>query len=49
LRWEPVPLLELLALSSEQRVEALDAVAGAAFGAGLVGAGVVGHLLTELP
>jgi lipoate-protein ligase A len=49
LRWEPVALLDLLALSPEQRAEALEAVAGAAFGAGAPGDGVVGHLLSELP
>jgi lipoate-protein ligase A len=49
LRWEPVPLLDLLALSPQQRAEALDVVAGAAFGAGAAGAGVVARLLEELP
>jgi lipoate-protein ligase A len=49
LRWEPVPLLDLLALSPRQRAEALEAVKGAAFGAGAAGDGVVARLLEALP
>jgi lipoate-protein ligase A len=49
LRWEPVRLLDLLVLSPQHRAEARDAVAGAAFGAGAAGDGVVARLLAELP
>jgi lipoate-protein ligase A len=49
LLWEPVALLDLLALAPQQRAEALDAVAGTASGAGAAGDALVAHLLAELP